>query len=49
MVTIIVYLNLQSNDLYKYIPVFLQTENSMTSRAYIGEMPIQVWLKSIEK
>ena len=27
----------------------LQAENSKTGRAYIGEVLIQVWLKSIEK
>ena len=27
----------------------LQTENSMTDRAYMGELLIQVWLKSIKK
>ena len=30
----------------KYIQVFnlLQTDNSMTGRAYIGEVLIQIWL-----
>ena len=27
----------------------LQTDNSMTSRAYIGEVLIQIWLKSMKK
>ena len=28
---------------------FLQAENSMTDRAYMGEVLIKVWLKSIKK
>ena len=32
----------------KYIPVFKLAENSMTGRAYMGEMLTQIWLKSIE-
>ena len=27
----------------------LQTDNSMTSKAYIGEVLIQIWLKSMKK
>ena len=27
----------------------LQADNSMTGRAYMVEVPIQVWLKSIKK
>ena len=34
---------------HKYIQVFLQAENNMTGKAYIGEVLIQVWQKSIEK
>ena len=34
----------------KYIQVLiLQAENSMTGRVYMGEVLIQVWLKSIKK
>ena len=36
----------------KYIQVFkclLQAENSMTGRAYMGEVLTQVWLKSVKK
>ena len=28
---------------------FLQAENGMTGRAYMGEMLIKIWLKSIKK
>ena len=35
--------------IHKKIPVFFQAENSMTGRAYLGEVLIQVWLKSITK
>ena len=27
----------------------LRTDNSMTGRAYIGEVLIQIWLKSMKK
>ena len=34
---------------HKYVhSSILQAENSMTGRAYIGEVLIQVWLKYIE-
>ena len=43
-------INLQCNNLSQiHSNVFLQAENSMTGRAYIGEVLIHVWLKSIEK
>ena len=31
----------------KYIHCLLQAENTMTGRAYIGEVLTQVWLKSV--
>ena len=39
-------INLQCNNLSQIHYSFLHAENSMTGRAYIGEMLIQVWLKS---
>ena len=41
------YISLHCNShTFKYL---LQAENSMTSRAYMGEVLIQVWVKSIKK
>ena len=42
-------INLQCNSHSQYIQCFLQAENSMTSRAYMGAVLTQVWLKSIKK
>ena len=43
--------NLQCNSLSQiYSSTYLlQAESSMTGRAYIGEMLIQIWLKSMKK
>ena len=44
-------INLQCNSPSQIhsIKCLLQTDNSMTGRAYIGEVLIQIWLKSIKK
>ena len=42
-------INLQCNSLLKYRCLYIQAENSMTGRGYMGEVVIQVWLKSIKK
>ena len=43
-------INLQCNSLSQmHSSVLLQAENSMTGRAYMGEVLIQVWLKSMKK
>ena len=45
-----VTVNLQCNSLSQInSQVFLQAENSMTGRAYMGEVLMKVWLKSIKK
>ena len=38
-------INLQCNTFKR----LLQAENSMTDRAYMGEVLIQIWLKSMKK
>ena len=43
-----VTVNLQCNSTNKF-KCFLRAENGMTGRAYIGEVLIKVWLKSIKK
>ena len=45
-----VTINLQCNSLSQInLSVFLQAENIMTGRAYMGEVLIKLWLKSIKK
>ena len=34
---------------HNYIQVFTSTENSMTGRAHMGEVLIQIWLKFFTK
>ena len=42
--------NLQCNSFSQNtFKCLLQAESSMTGRAYIGEMLIQIWLKSMKK
>ena len=49
-VQVMVTVNLQCNSLSQInSSVVLQAENSMTGRAYMGEVLINVWLKSIKK
>ena len=45
-VQVMVTVNLQCNSPSQII---LQAENGMTGRAYMGEVLIKVWLKSIKK
>ena len=40
--------NLQCNSLSQIHSSVLQAESSMTGRAYIGEMLIHIWLKSMK-
>ena len=50
-VQVMATINLQCNSPYQIhsCKCLLQTDNSMTSRAYIGEVLIQIWLKSMKK
>ena len=41
--------NLQCSSLSQTHSSVFQAENSMTGRAYMGEVQTQVWLKSIKK
>ena len=42
-------INLQCNSLSQIHSSLRQAENSMTGRAYMGEVLIQIWLKSMKK
>ena len=44
-----VTVNLQCNTPSQINSSVLQAENGMTGRAYMGEVLIKVWLKSIKK
>ena len=48
-VQVMATINLQCNSLSQIYRCVLQAENSMTGREYIGEVMIQVWLKSIKR
>ena len=46
-VQVMATINLQCNSPSQIHSI--QTENSMTGRAYMGEVLIQIWLKSMKK
>ena len=48
-VQVMATISLQCNDLSQIHSSLLQAENTMTGRAYIGEVLTQFWLKSIKK